>query len=99
MTLSVFYLILSFIIQTPSFEGEWVTIVRIKKEDSLKLNLGLYTNVENILLYSNMFFNNYTDNLINKYPKYKSLMNPDLTLKFYNVEDALEQCDNLTFDF
>jgi uncharacterized protein (DUF2147 family) len=26
MSLSVYYLILSFIIQTPSFEGEWVTI-------------------------------------------------------------------------
>jgi hypothetical protein len=46
-----------------------------------------------------MFFNNYTDNLINKYPNYKSLLNPDLTLKFYNVDNVLEQCDNLVFDF
>ena len=67
--------------------------------DTLKLNLGLYAKVENILLHSNMFFNNYTDNLINKYPNYKSLLNPDLTLKFYNVDNVLEQCDNLVFDF
>lgn len=67
--------------------------------DTLKLNLALYTNVENILLHSNMFFNNYTDNLNSKYPNYKSLLNPDLILKFYNVDDALDQCDNLTFNF
>ena len=67
--------------------------------DTLKLNLGLYANVENILLYSNMFFNNYTDHLINKYPNYKSLLNPDLILKFYNVDNVLEQCDKLVFDF
>ena len=67
--------------------------------DTLKLNLGLYIKVENILLYSNMFFNNYTDNLINKYPNYKSLMNPDLVIKFYNEDNVLEQCDNIQVNF
>ena len=61
--------------------------------------MGLYIKVENILLYSNMFFNNYTDNLINKYPNYKSLMNPDLVIKFYNEDNVLEQCDNIQVNF
>ena len=67
--------------------------------DTLKINLGLYANVENIVLRSNMFFNNYSDELNPEYPKYKALINPDLILKFYNVEDALDKCDTLVFEF
>ncbi len=67
--------------------------------DTLKLNLALYINVEKILLHSNMFFNSYNDDLINKYSNYKSLINPDLKLKFYNVDNVLEKCDKLQFKF